>query len=250
MLNDSQDAYGHQLYDCFKGKEVVEVVERDDGFIDTSASLPRYYLAEYKNWRPHEKEAMRYAHGKVLDIGCGGGRISLYFQKRGFDVLGIDVSPLAIKVCKIRGLQKARAMSITDVSSRLGKFDTILMIGNNFGLFGSPDRARRLLRQFYRSTSSEALIIAESNDPYRTNEPFHLAYHRRNRGKGKMPGELTIRVRYKKYMTPWFDYLIVSKKEMKRILEGTGWRIKRFVDSQSSVYIGIIEKISKLRSPA
>jgi len=65
-----------------------------------------------------------------------------------------------------------------------------------------------------------------------------------------MPGELTIRVRYKKYMTPWFDYLIVSKKEMKRILEGTGWRIKRFVDSQSSVYIGIIEKISKLRSPA
>ncbi|OLE86276.1 MAG: hypothetical protein AUF79_15645 [Crenarchaeota archaeon 13_1_20CM_2_51_8] len=57
-----------------------------------------------------------------------------------------------------------------------------------------------------------------------------------------MPGELTIRVRYKKYTTPWFDYLIVSKKEMKRILEGTGWRVKRFVDSQGSVYIGIIEK--------
>ncbi len=249
MLNDSQDAYGHQLYDCFKGKEVVEVVERDDGFIDTSASLPRYYLAEYKNWRPHEKEAMRYAQGKILDIGCGAGRISLHFQKRGFGVIGIDVSPLAIKVCKLRGLQKARVMSITDVSSRLGMFDTILMIGNNFGLFGSPSRARRLLRQFYDSTSSEALIIAESNDPYQTNEPFHLAYHRRNRRKGKMPGELTIRVRYKKYMTPWFDYLIVSKKEMKRILEGTGWRVKRFVNSQGSVYIGIIEKMSKLRSP-
>jgi cyclopropane fatty-acyl-phospholipid synthase-like methyltransferase len=81
------------LYDCLKGREVVEVVERDDGFIDTSASLPGYYLAEYKNWRPHEKKAMRYAQGKILDIGCGAGRISLYFQKRGFDVLGIDVSP-------------------------------------------------------------------------------------------------------------------------------------------------------------
>jgi SAM-dependent methyltransferase len=237
------------LYDCFKGKEVVEVVERDDGFIDTSASLPGYYLAEYKNWRPHEKEALRYAKGRILDVGCGGGRISLYFQRKGFDVLGIDVSSLAIKVCKLRGLQKARVMSITDVSSRVGMFDTILMIGNNFGLFGSPNRAKRLLGQFYDSTSSEALIIAESNDPYRTNEPFHLAYHRRNRRKGKMSGELTIRVRYKKYRTPWFDYLIVSKKEMKRILEGTGWRVKRFVESQGSVYIGIIEKISKLGSP-
>jgi len=64
--------------------------------------------------------------------------------------------------------------------------------------------------------------------------------------RGKMPGDLTIRVRYKKYATPWFEYLIVSKKEMKRILEGTGWRIKRFVDSKGSVYIGIIGKISKL----
>ena len=150
LLNDSQDAYGHQLYDCFKGREVVEVVERDDGFIDTSASLPRYYLAEYKNWRPHEKEAMRYAQGKILDIGCGGGRISLHFQKRGFDVLGIDVSPLAIKVCKLRGLQKARVMSITDVSSTLGMFDTILMIGNNFGLFGSPNRAKRFTQAVLR----------------------------------------------------------------------------------------------------
>ncbi len=249
MLNDVQDAYGHQLYDCFRGRKVVEVVERSDGFIDTSAALPKYYLAEYKNWRPHEKEAMRYAKGRILDIGCGGGRISLYFQRRGFDVLGIDVSPLAIKVCKLRGLRKARVMSITDVNSRLGMFDTILMIGNNFGLFGSPNRAKRLLKQFYQSTTPEALIIAESNDPYQTNEPFHLAYHRRNRREGKMPGELTIRVRYKKYTTPWFDYLIVSKNEMKRILEGTGWRVRRFVDSKSSVYIGIIEKTSKLGGP-
>src|SRR5437879_13599593 len=113
---------------------------------------------------------MRYAQGKMLDIGCGGGRISLYFQRRGFDVHGIDVSPLAIKVCKLRGLQKARVMSITDVRSRLGMFDTILMIGNNFGLFGTPNRAKRLLRQFYRSTSADALIIAESNDTYRPNE--------------------------------------------------------------------------------
>jgi SAM-dependent methyltransferase len=245
-LNDIQDAYGHQLYDCFKGKKVVEVVERDDGFIRTSAIYPRYYLADYENWEAHEKKALRYVRGRTLDVGCGGGRVSLYFQKRGFDVLGIDISPLAVKVCKLRGVKRVRVMSITELNSKLGIFDTILMIGNNFGLFGNPTRAKRLLRKLYQLTSRNALIIAESVDPYQTKEQFHLDYHKLNRGEGKMPGELRLRVRYKKYTTPWFDYLIVSKKEMKQILEGTGWRVKRFVESRGPVYIGIIEKISKL----
>ncbi|OLD35277.1 MAG: hypothetical protein AUI50_02790 [Crenarchaeota archaeon 13_1_40CM_2_52_14] len=61
-----------------------------------------------------------------------------------------------------------------------------------------------------------------------------------------MAGELRIRVRYKKYATPWFDYLIVSKKEMKQMLVGTGWKVKRFVSSKGPVYVGIIEKISNL----
>jgi len=245
-LSDFQDAYGHQLYDCFRGKKVVEVVERDDGFIHTSAMYPRYYLAEYKDWLPHEKKAIRYVTGRVLDVGCGGGRISLYLQKRGLDVLGIDTSPLAVKVCKLRKLRKARVMSIIEVNSRLGTFDTILMIGNNFGLFGNPTGARRLLRQFYQITNRNALIIAESVNPYQTNEQFHLDYHKRNLRKGKMPGELKLRVRYKKYQTPWFDYLIVSENEMKRILEGTGWKVKRFMrNPRSPVYIGIFGKISR-----
>ena len=36
MLRSNQDAYGHQLYDLFKGRQVIEVVERDDGLIDPS----------------------------------------------------------------------------------------------------------------------------------------------------------------------------------------------------------------------
>ncbi|NQT82293.1 class I SAM-dependent methyltransferase, partial [bacterium] len=79
---------------------------------------------------------MRLARGKVLDIGCGAGRNSLYLQQKGLDVLGIDLSPLAIMVCQLRGFKKARVMSITEVDSRLGTFDTIVMYGNNFGLFG------------------------------------------------------------------------------------------------------------------
>ena len=36
MLKDSQDAYGHKQYGFYKGRQVVEIVERDDGLIDPS----------------------------------------------------------------------------------------------------------------------------------------------------------------------------------------------------------------------
>jgi 2-polyprenyl-3-methyl-5-hydroxy-6-metoxy-1,4-benzoquinol methylase len=45
------------------------------------------------------EEAMQFVKGRVLDVGCGEGRHSLYLQEKWFDVLGIDISPLAIKVC-------------------------------------------------------------------------------------------------------------------------------------------------------
>lgn len=177
-----------------------------------------------------------------MDIGCGAGRHALYLQEQGFDVLGIDNSPLAIRTCKLRGLQEAKVMSITGLSSKLGTFDTILMMGNNFGLFGSFKRARWLLRRFKKMTSADARVIAESTDPYDTAEPCHLQYHRLNKQRGRMGRQLRIRVRYKKYATPWFDYLLVTREEMQDILEGTGWEIERFIGTDGSRYIAVIRK--------
>ena len=57
-----------------------------------------------------------------------------------------------------------------------------------------------------------------------------------------MPGQLRIRIRFEKYVTDLFDYLIISKGEMKQILERTGWKIKRFIDSSGAEYIAIIHK--------
>lgn len=39
-------------------------------------------------------------HGKVLDVGCGNGIISLHLGKLGFNVTGIDVSEKAIQTAK------------------------------------------------------------------------------------------------------------------------------------------------------
>src|SRR5438445_13568392 len=103
MLTNRQDAYGHQLYDFFKGRPVVECVERDDGYIDPNPALPKYYLSEYTDWTTREKNAMRYVRGRVLDIVSRAGRWALYLQTTAYDVLGVDNSPLAVKVARLGG---------------------------------------------------------------------------------------------------------------------------------------------------
>ncbi|MDE0685955.1 MAG: class I SAM-dependent methyltransferase [Candidatus Poribacteria bacterium] len=243
MLNDNQDAYGHLLLDYHNGRENVEIVEREDRLINTSRLGPLNYFAEYADWAEHQKLAMVDATGRVLDIGCGAGRHCLYLQEQGHDVLGTDISPLAIQTCKSRGLKNALIIPITQLSSKMGTFDTILMMGHNFGLVGNYKRARWLLKRFAAMTTDTAKIIAETMDPYQTTEQGHLAYHQFNRDRGRMSGQLRLRIRYRQYITPWFDYLFVSKPEMEDILKETPWQVERYIDAANTpTYVAILTK--------
>ena len=235
------DAFGQELLDHLNGSASCEIIERDDGLVDASW-MTDLYFSEYPSWNSREKKAMKCVQGRVLDIGSGAGRHVLYLQKRGVRVLATDASPLAIKVCRLRGVKEAKVVPIDRLGPQLGTFDTIQMMGNNFGLFGSPVRARRLLRRFHRFTSPGARIIAECLDPYGTKDPRHLAYHRFNRRRGRMSGQLRIRVRYGNLASRWFDYLFVSRQEMRGILVGTGWHIARFIDPKGANYVAVIEK--------
>jgi 2-polyprenyl-3-methyl-5-hydroxy-6-metoxy-1,4-benzoquinol methylase len=242
MKKKSQDAFGHKLMDQMAHGGAVEIVERDDGYVDASGGQFDY-LAPYKKWPQFERQAIRLAKGKVLDIGCGGGRVLLHIQERGLEAVGIDISPLALELCRRRGAKDVRLLSIRKLSRKTGIFDTIVMYGNNFGLFGNPRRAKWLLKKFYGMTSPDALIIAETIDPYKTTMKEHLEYHKANRAKGKLGGELRLRIRHKKYIGDWFEYLFVSKKELGEILKGTGWQVKRYFESGRAMYIAVMEKM-------
>jgi SAM-dependent methyltransferase len=243
-LRPTEDAYGQEIWAYYNGKDVAEIVENADGYISASMFGPKGYFSDYEDWAPYTKRAMEFVKGRVLDVGCGAGRCSLYLQRKDFDVIGIDNSPLAIRVCKLRGLKKAKLVAIEDAKFGPNSFDTILMMGNNFGLLGSFAKAQRLLKRFYRMTSENALIIADTRDPYKTDNPAYLEYHRLNRKKGRMGGQIRLRIRFEKYVGRWLDFLMVSKKEIKEILNGTGWKVKDFIDSEDSRYVAIIEKQS------
>jgi SAM-dependent methyltransferase len=225
------DAFGQMLLD---GAD-TEIIERDDGFLDSAKFL---YFAPVTQWPAVERRALRWVRGRVLDAGLGAGRVALELQRRGRSVVGIDISPGAVEVARERGVRDVRLLAFEEVDDSIGQFDTIVMLGNNFGLFGSPSKARRLLRRL-RPLADR--IVAASIDPHATEDPAHLAYQERNRGRGRMAGQLRLRVRYRDLIGPWFDYLFVSPDEMASILEGTHWRITRLLQSSSAYYVAILE---------
>lgn len=240
-LGPDQDAFGKLLYDELNGRRSFEVVERDDGYVDVSAEGAVYFTGP-EAWPDWALEAMEEVRGRALDVGCGAGRFALHLQDAGHDVLAIDVSPLAVEVCRLRGVRRASVLPITRIGPGVGPVDTVLMMGNNLGLLANARRGRWLLRRMHRLTRGDARIVAETLDPHQTSDPVHLEYHVRNRGRGRLPGQVRMRVRYRRLATPWFDYLFVSRAELADLVAGTGWRVKRVIDADGPTYVAVLEK--------
>lgn len=246
-LTPGQDAFGQALWDGLQNlsRRVVEIVERDDGYIDLSADIRETYLQSPAELHDADRATLAQARGRVLDVGCGAGRHALAMQAIGREVVAIDASPLAVRTAQARGVRDARVLGIDGVNANLGPFDTITMLGNNFGLFANPAKAVRLLRRFAKITSSQGQVLAQSLDVYQTQDPDHLAYLERNRRRGRIAGQIRIRIRYRAMKTPWFDYLMVSREEMRTIAAEAGWRLDTIVAEGGPNYCAKLVKASR-----
>ncbi|MDE3085154.1 MAG: class I SAM-dependent methyltransferase [Acidobacteriota bacterium] len=204
--------------------------ERRDGLLEEGAG-PDLYLAPFGDWPPAEQAAAGSARGRVLDLGCGAGRLALHLQHTGLDVVGADASPLAAAVARRRGLRQARVATWQELSAEIGSFDTVALFGNNAGIFGTPARLQAVLARWARRMGPDATVLAESTSPYAGTAPLLDAAHRRaNRAAGRMPGQLRLRYRYGGHVSPWFDWLFLSPAELRRLLRGTGWGVETLLD--------------------
>ena len=227
------DAFGAALLACWESGlpacEVFELIERDDGFLD-GADAARYFLPP-EGWDALDHWVCDRAHGRAVDVGSGAGRIALHLQERGMDVTALDISPLAGEVCRRRGVRRVFTGSVFDLAQSRpapepAPFDSFLLLGNNLALLGGADHAPRFLAALAAVCAPNAMILGRGMDPYATTNPVHVAYHARNRARGRMGGQIRMRVRHRRLATEWFDYLFATPDELRDLLRGTPWRVE------------------------
>lgn len=241
-LTEREDAFGRVVLELHQGRPASELVERDDGLIVARRGTAMFF-APLDRWPEPEREAMSLVRGDVLDIGCGPGRAALHLQAHGHRVTAIDHSPLTVRVAQERGVRDCRVLSLDEVGPELGVFQTVVMLGNGFGLLRSRHVAPRLLRRLAAVTTPDARILASSLDAYETNDPIHLAYQSRNQARGRMSGQVRLRIRHRHYATPWEDSLMVSREEMAEVAEAGGWQLERTI-GKGKFYVGVLTRRS------
>jgi SAM-dependent methyltransferase len=233
-LSPAEDAYGQILLAVLEGRASHEIMERDDGVV--YCGDPRDYFAPFRRWPPAERRAMRFVRGRVLDVGCGAGRVSLHLEARGHDVVAIDESPLAIEVARRRGVRDARVLALAEVDASLGVFDTVIVARNNLGLAGDGRRARTLLRRLGPTTTARGRIVTDSVHPDRVDADLRVS--------GRVP---RYRVRWRSYASPWFRYLMLEPAELEPLVAGTGWRVAGILDDGSPRYGIVLEKEARAK---
>lgn len=216
------DAFGEVLLACHEAGGAVgvayEVIERSDGLLSVADAV-KYFSTD-------SDPAFELALGRVLDIGAGAGRASVSLQERGQDAVALDISAGATAVCRNRGVRTTFTGSVFELAtSRPEPFDTFLMLGNNLGLLGGRSQAPSVLEALAAIAAPGARIVGETADPYTTTDPLHLEYHEQNRKSGRLPGQLRLRVRHKRTVTPWWDYLFCIPDELEDVIASTAWTL-------------------------
>jgi SAM-dependent methyltransferase len=229
------DAFGEMLKAAHAGLRPVEVIERDDGFIGTTD--PQRYFSEPDQWPSIERAGLDWVRGRVLDIGAGGGRVSLAVHARGHAVTALDVSPGAAEVLAARGLSAIVLADVFEHARGGERYDTFMLYGNNLGLLGRRETAPDFLGALAAMSRSGARIVAHGTDPQVGAGSEHLVYHERNRRLGALPGQLRLRVRYRWLASPWFDYLLIGPPDLRALVEETPWRVADLIDEGGPQYV-------------
>ena len=108
-------------------------------------------------------DAMLERGSRVLDAGCGAGRLGGYLHRAGHDVVGVDVDPVLIDAAELdypgpRWLVDDLALLNLPERGITAKFDVVLCAGNVMGFVAVPTR-RDVLAGFARHVAPDGRVV-------------------------------------------------------------------------------------------
>ena len=110
----------------------------------------------------HEEGAvLDRAVAPVLDVGCGPGRHTLELASRGVMALGVDASPVAVRMARGIGAPVLERSIFGSVPGA-GRWRTALLLDGNIGIGGDPVA---LLRRLASLLGPGGRVLAEVEAP-------------------------------------------------------------------------------------
>lgn len=103
--------------------------------------------------------------GRVLELGCGAGRVLGYLGALGGEVHGIDISPEMVDYCRQRYPRTiVHVGSLIDITATVqGPFDAVLVPDNTLDVV-EPDQRRRTLEEIRGLLQPEGVLIFSSHN--------------------------------------------------------------------------------------
>ncbi|MCX2681538.1 class I SAM-dependent methyltransferase [Galbibacter sp. EGI 63066] len=157
-----KDLLGKAISDYYSGNFSEDLLTETS--ISEEDVLPITYLfRNYDEMPAIEQKALDESYGKVLDVGCGAGSHALYLQsEKKLDVTAMEISEGAVETCKKRGVQHVVQQDVFQLKDE--KFDTILMLMNGTGLFGTYAEVPQKLLHLKGLLNDNGQILIDSSD--------------------------------------------------------------------------------------
>ncbi|HEU4791049.1 MAG TPA: class I SAM-dependent methyltransferase [Flavobacterium sp.] len=157
-----KDLFGKAILDYQTNNQPEDLITETSISEEDEMSVA-YLFRNYDEMPKIEQKALQLAKGKILDVGCGAGSHSLTLQNdRNLDVTSIDISENAIQTCKLRGLKNAKIQDIMTLENE--KFDTILLLMNGTGIFGTLKETPIFLQKLKSLLNPNGQILIDSSD--------------------------------------------------------------------------------------
>ncbi|AWI25539.1 class I SAM-dependent methyltransferase [Flavobacterium pallidum] len=229
-----KDLFGKAILDYQTGNDPQNLITETTISEEDEMSVA-YLFRSFSQMPKIEQKALQMANGKVLDVGCGAGSHSLYLQaEKNLDVHPIDISANAIQACKLRGLQKARAMDIMALDNE--KYDTILLLMNGAGMCGRLKRIAAFLQKVKSLLNPTGQILLDSSDIiYMFDEdedggkwiPTDTEYY----------GEVVFKIQYKGEKEQPFDWMYIDYNTLYNAAEANGLQCEMVQEGQHYDYL-------------